>query len=71
MIFFGFLISAEYILNCLHFVIYNQQLSFILLGAATLVNDRYVAFDEIKFLEAEESHVETEVRAHFVDFVGV
>lgn len=52
LVYFRFLVSIEYVVYSLVLVINDEDLSFIFARVSSLVNDGYVAFDQIEFLQA-------------------
>ena len=65
------IVSIEGIVHSLEFIVNNQKFSFVFSRTSTFINYRNVAFDEIEFLQAQQGHVQPEIRALLVYLICV
>lgn len=70
---FSLLIAIENVVDCLKFIVDDQELTslFWFFSVSPFVKNCDVALEQVEALEAEQGHVESQVRALLVDFVGV
>lgn len=59
LVYFRFLIPVEYIIHSLMLIINNEDFTFIFARVSALIYDWDVAFYQIKFLQAQQGHIES------------
>jgi hypothetical protein len=53
----AFDVSVENVMDCLHFVVHDKELTFVFSGASPFKQNADVAFYEVELLEAQHRHV--------------
>lgn len=71
MVYFSFLVPVEYVVYGLMLVVNNEDFTFIFARASALIEYWNVAFYQIKFLQAQQGHIESQIRPLFVDLIGI